>query len=62
MDGDFDGRPEWVDHYQGNIRVMTEIDTNYDGKADLFRYYEKWDRKTKNKIPIMTVQLIFGST
>ena len=40
MDGDFDGRPEWVDHYQGNIRVMTEIDTNYDGKADLFRYYE----------------------
>ena len=24
MDGDFDGMPEWVDHYQGNIRVMTD--------------------------------------
>lgn len=40
MDGDFDGLHEWIDHYQGNVRVMSEVDTNYDGKPDLFRYYE----------------------
>lgn len=40
MDGDFDSKFEWVDYYQGNVRVKSEVDTNYDGKADLFRYYE----------------------
>ena len=41
MDGDFDGRPDWVDHYNGGQRVMSEIDTDYNGTPDLFKYYEK---------------------
>lgn len=40
MDGDFDGRVDWVDHYQGDRRVMSEIDTDFDGIFDLFKYYE----------------------
>ena len=40
MDQDFDGQFEWIDHYQGNKRVMSEIDTDVDGKYDLFRFYE----------------------
>ena len=40
MDGDFDGRVDWVDHYQGDRRVMSEVDTDFDGTFDLFKYYE----------------------
>ncbi len=40
MDGDFDGRVDWVDHYQGGKRVLTEVDTDYSGEVDLFKIYE----------------------
>lgn len=40
MDGDFDGRVDWVDHYQGERRVLSEVDTDFDGIFDLFKYYE----------------------
>lgn len=40
MDGDFDGRVDWIDHYQVGTRAMSEIDSNFDGTFDLFKYYE----------------------
>lgn len=40
MDGDFDGHFDWTDHYQDNLRVMTEVDTDANGKMDQFSYYE----------------------
>ena len=40
MDGDFDGRVDWVDHYQGGKRVLSEVDSDYDGAYDLFKIYE----------------------
>ena len=40
MDRDFDGQFDWTDHYQDNIRVMTEVDDNRDGRMDVFSYYE----------------------
>ena len=27
MDGDFDSRVDWIDHYKGGHRVMSELDT-----------------------------------
>ena len=39
MDGDFDGRIDWVDHYQGGVRTLSEVDTNQDGSFDMSRYY-----------------------
>lgn len=39
MDGDFDGNADWVDHYQGGQRTLSEVDTNSDGVFDLFKYY-----------------------
>lgn len=39
-DRDFDGAYDWVDHYQGGRRVMTENDTNADGRMDVFTYYD----------------------
>ena len=39
MDGDFDGRVDWVDHYQGGVRTLSEVDTNQDGAFDMSRYY-----------------------
>lgn len=39
-DRDFDGRLDWIDHYQNGLRVMSEIDTNGDGKMNVFSYYE----------------------
>jgi len=41
MDGDFDSRVDWVDHYKGGRRVTSEIDTDNDGKFDLFKTYEQ---------------------
>jgi len=38
-DSDFDGRLDRVDHYQDNLRMKSEIDTNYDGQPDLFFFY-----------------------
>jgi hypothetical protein len=49
MDGDFDGRPDWIDHYKGGRRVMSEIDTDYNGKPDLFKYYEKGKLRKKER-------------
>jgi hypothetical protein len=40
MDGDYDGNVDWIDHYQGDKRVMSEIDTSNTGRFDLFKYYE----------------------
>jgi len=39
MDGDFDGTADWVDHYQGGQRTLSEVDTNSDGVFDLFKYF-----------------------
>ena len=39
MDGDFDGRFDWIDHYQQGVRVMSEVDTDYDGKPNVWSYY-----------------------
>jgi len=40
MDGDFDGHVDWLDHYQGGMRVLSEVYTENDGHFDLFRIYE----------------------
>ena len=40
MDGNFDGHFDWTDHYQDNLRVMTEVDSDGNGKMDQFSYYE----------------------
>lgn len=40
MDGDFDGRVDWVDHYQGGKRVLSKVDTDYDGIFDLYKIFE----------------------
>jgi hypothetical protein len=42
-DSDFDGSLDWTDHYQGGVRVMAEMDTNYDGRSDIWFYYVKGD-------------------
>lgn len=39
MDGDFDGRVDWVDLYQDGVRTRCEVDTDYDGQFDLFKTY-----------------------
>lgn len=39
MDSDFDGIFDHVDHYQNNARVMSEYDTNNDGRPNVFKYY-----------------------
>ncbi len=49
MDGDFDGQVDWVDHYQGERRVMSEVDTDYNGVFDLFKYYEGGNVKRKER-------------
>ncbi|MDP2311398.1 MAG: hypothetical protein Q8P41_00720 [Pseudomonadota bacterium] len=40
LDGDFDGRADWVDHYIAGKRTMSEVDTDFNGTFDLFKYYE----------------------
>jgi hypothetical protein len=49
MDGDFDGRVDWVDHYQGGKRVLSEVDTDYDGNFDLFKVYESGRVRSKQR-------------
>lgn len=39
MDSDYDGRFDWTDHYQKGWRVMSEYDTDSDGKSNVFKYY-----------------------
>ena len=59
IDGDFDGRADWVDHYIDGKRSMTEIDTDFNGSFDLFKYFEggkvrrkERDTNTDNKIDL----------
>lgn len=49
MDGDFDGRVDWVDHYQGGRRVLAEVDTDFDGTFDLFKYFEGGQVRRKER-------------
>ena len=49
MDSDFDGRVDWVDHYQGGKRVLSEVDTDYDGAFDLFKIYEAGHVRRKER-------------
>jgi hypothetical protein len=39
MDADYDGKFDWIDHYQGGERVMSEYDTDTDGRPNVFKYY-----------------------
>ncbi|MEN0066272.1 MAG: hypothetical protein AAGA48_29305 [Myxococcota bacterium] len=39
MDSDYDGRFDWTDHYKAGMRVMSEYDTDNDGRANVFKYY-----------------------
>lgn len=49
MDGDFDGRADWVDHYITGKRTYSEADTNFDGTFDTFRYYEAGKCRRKER-------------
>ncbi len=49
MDGDFDGRADWVDHYIQGKRSMTEVDTDFNGTFDLFKYYENGRVRRKER-------------
>ena len=50
IDADFDGHPDWVEHWQAEIktdgspgewrRMMSELDSDHDGKMDTFTYYD----------------------
>jgi hypothetical protein len=39
IDSDFDGVFDWTDHYKDGVRVMAEMDTNFDGRSDIWFYY-----------------------
>jgi hypothetical protein len=41
LDADYDGKFDWIDHYQKGERVMSEYDTDSDGKPNVFKYYIK---------------------
>lgn len=49
MDGDFDGRADWVDHYINGKRTYTEVDTDFNGTFDLFKYYEAGKVRRKER-------------
>ena len=49
MDGDFDGRVDWVDHYQGGKRVLSKVDTDYDGQFDLYKIFESGRVRRKER-------------
>ena len=40
-DLDYDGVPEWVDHFEGDVRKLTEIDSNIDRKVDIRLFYQE---------------------
>ncbi len=46
MDSDYDGHFDWVDHYQDGKRVMSEYDTEADGRPNVFKYYDSSSGKT----------------
>jgi len=39
MDSDYDGRFDWTDHYKRGVRVMSEYDTDNDGRSNVFKYF-----------------------
>lgn len=39
MDSDYDGQFDWTDHYQDGLRVMSEWDSDFDGRPNIFKYY-----------------------
>lgn len=39
MDSDYDGFFDWTDHYQKGVRVMSEYDTDNDGRPNVFKYF-----------------------
>jgi len=43
MDSDYDGDFDWTDHYKRGVRVMSEYDTDNDGRANVFKYYVAGD-------------------
>ncbi|HHO51551.1 MAG TPA: hypothetical protein ENK18_11925 [Deltaproteobacteria bacterium] len=45
MDSDYDGQFDWTDHYKKGLRVMSEYDTDGDGKPNVFKYYIQGDDK-----------------
>lgn len=46
MDSDYDGFFDWTDHYQQGVRVMSEYDTDNDGRPNVFRYFIRADDGT----------------
>jgi len=40
MDSDFDGKVDWIDHYQAGKRVSTEVDSDQNGKFDVSKSFE----------------------
>ena len=49
MDGDFDGRADWVDRYISGKRSVSEVDTDFNGTFDLFKYYENGRVRRKER-------------
>jgi hypothetical protein len=49
MDGDFDGRTDWVDHYISGRRTVSDVDTDFNGSFDLFKYYENGKVRRKER-------------
>ncbi|MCB9685901.1 MAG: hypothetical protein H6735_12740 [Alphaproteobacteria bacterium] len=39
MDSDYDGFFDWTDHYQKGVRVMSEYDSDNDGRPNVFKYF-----------------------
>lgn len=49
MDADFDGRVDWVDHYQGGKRALSEVDDDNDGRFDLYKIFENGKVRRKER-------------
>jgi hypothetical protein len=45
MDSDYDGLFDWTDHYKEGLRVMSEWDSDFDGKPNVYKYYTRVDGK-----------------
>lgn len=46
MDSDYDGFFDWTDHYQKGVRVMSEYDSDNDGRPNVFKYFTRGDDGT----------------
>lgn len=49
MNGDFEGTPDWIDHYIDGKRSYSEVDTDWNGNYDLFKYYEAGKVRRKER-------------